>query len=200
MKKTILLILVFFMFLLGAKWADNVRKIKSLETKDYIIWLGDRAMDMTIGGDADAYRTLKWAEDQNNLTKEKMEKHYKSYQKKRDDKEFCKGDDSSPGWIEHCDGYWHTMTYQGKIYNCLGQIDSGDMYDDDICHNGFKYVCHINSDNITQEKIEKSCEFNQDLDKQMSEIEKQFQGYLAAGGNVYDAIASFPIPKRMEAQ
>ncbi len=200
MKKTILLILVFFTFLLGARWVDNKKRITDLETKDYIIWLGDRASDMTIGGDADAYRTLEWAEDEKNLTLKKLENHYKSYQKKRDDEKFCKWNDSTQGYEEHCGGYWHTMTYQGKIYNCLGQIDSGKMYDDDICHNGFKYVCHVNSDNITQEKIEKSCEFNQDLDKQMSEINKKFEEYLAAGGNVYDGIASFPIPERMEKQ
>ena len=84
------------------------------------------------------------------------------------------------GWERHCEGWWHTFTYNGKIYHCLPQIDHGKMYKGDIYYYGKKYTCHVNSEDITKEKIKKSCQWNK-------EVIECFAG-------------TFAIPKRMKKQ
>ena len=68
MKELILILLI-----LTSGCGKNDKK----ETMEYIKWLGDQSVNMEIGGDADAYRTLLWAKDQKELSKEKMEEQLK---------------------------------------------------------------------------------------------------------------------------
>lgn len=176
MKTKIIPIILFVLFC-GCK---NTQMVELKETRDYIEWLGDRATDMSIGGDADAYRTLEWAEKHDGkLTKKILKEKYESYEIKRQEKNECR-EYTTVDYEWHCDGYWYTFTHDGKIYNCLPQVPYAEMTDEHICYDGEKYVCHVNSDDITKEKIKKSCEWNK-------KIKERFAGHCA-------------IPKRMEKQ
>ena len=172
MKELILILLI-----LTSGCGKNDKK----ETMEYIKWLGDQSVNMEIGGDADAYRTLLWAKDQKELSKEKMEEHYKSYQEKRGESWGCRDSNATVDYQWECDGWWHTFIHGGKIYNCLPQFDSKEkLRTNEICYGGERLICHVNSDNITVKKIKKSCEWN----KKTRDI---FAG-------------QFAIPKRMEEQ
>ncbi len=73
MKKLLFFVLIIF-FIGCSNQKEEILRFE--ETKSYIEHLGDLAVDMSIGGDADAYVTLDWATDQKGLTKEKLEAHY----------------------------------------------------------------------------------------------------------------------------
>lgn len=175
-----------------------------IETKAYIKQLGDKAADMSIGGDADAYITLEWGKNQTNITKHKLEKYYKSLKQKRINAKnlrvtACTGI-STEGWEYHCFGYWYTFTSNGKIYNCLPQSDGGELYKDDICSEEERYACHVNSDNITDEKIVESCKWNKEVMEWMNEAETQTQKCFADGMGMECLFKYGGIPKRMEKQ
>jgi len=172
------IVLICLCFMGGRVYGNYLQK---KEIIDYIEWLGDKAMDMTIGGDADAYRTLEWAKDQENITKEKLEQHYKSYEEKRFSYRVCWGQSTEEyEWI--CNGYWYTFTRDGEIYNCLPQIDGGKMWDDNICYDGKRYSCYVNLGEITEMKISKSCEENKEIEKMMQDQEQTYQSCINSGG------------------
>ncbi len=134
-----ILLIIFLTLILGCE--SQAHK----ENMEYIKWLGDRALDMSIGGDSDAYETLLWAKKNNEHTKQRLEEHYKNYQKEREkeNKKVCL-DKTTEGYEKKCEGWWHTFVHNGEIYNCLPQIDHGNLDDDDICYEGKQFSCYVN--------------------------------------------------------
>ena len=125
MKKLLFFVLIIF-FIGCSNQKEEILRFE--ETKSYIEHLGDLAVDMSIGGDADAYVTLDWATDQKGLTKEKLEAHYNGLKEAREKRKLreakCTGK-TTPDYEWHCDGWWSTFTHDEKILNCLPQQDYG---------------------------------------------------------------------------
>jgi len=109
---------------------------------------------------------------------------------------------STEGYKFHCEGYWYTFSHNGKLYNCLPQLDYGKMYKNDICYKGEKYVCHVNyvdEGRITPGNIKQSCKWNQAQHNETMERQNKIESCFAQGKGA-ECFGFAKIPELLEAK
>lgn len=133
-----------------------IKEQENIEAQAYVNYLGDRARDMSIGGDAYAYDTLVWARDNNIASKDEMKAHYESLG--NDLNVPCEAIGTTKGCVLDGEGYWAYINCNGKRFICLPQICHS-ASDTDIFINGRQYACSYGRQRYTPQDIKNDKKF-----------------------------------------